>query len=139
MDALSGLRQTSHAKYATAVTGFVLAASIAAACSDRKAAGDHATLAASFITKAREWLMQSQQDSDVRFKVEHIIYAQAYLDAARSIASDVSIERASKIHIRAFVKQLEKDYDAAMRLVRRKSTDDVPVNSTPRRKPISIV
>jgi hypothetical protein len=125
MKNLHQLHTTPIGKNAVMVVAFVTVASFLGSCSDKRAAGDASTQAAMLIDKAREWLAQSKQDSDNLYKFQHLMFATAYTNAARQLAPDDAIERASKTHVRSLVKQLEQDTDAVMRQLQRK-----PVSSS---------
>lgn len=59
------------------------------------------------ISQSISWHNQSQQDSDPLFSFKHSIYAISYLNAARDLVSDATIQKVSGIDVHETLKSLE--------------------------------
>jgi hypothetical protein len=81
------------------------------------------------MSQASKWHTTSRQDMDPVINLIHADYALAYANVARSLASEVALEKTSGIKIRDFVYQLESDQKKAVQNL---------VSQCPSLKPIGI-
>ncbi len=80
------------------ITGFFILAVILKFV-EQKSRGHDEDIASSFIDQANKWYNMSLQDKQSVYGMQHVDYAIAYLNAARHIASDTSLERSTGLDI----------------------------------------
>ena len=69
------------------------------------------------VKTAARWSAVSDQDSNPMLKLLHATYASAYINAARSLASDADLERVSKVRIDELFSQVGSQQQAAIQKV----------------------
>ena len=103
---------SSSSKYvrsALLVTGVFLAICILASLSDRRTTDDPGRLSKDLMTQTYAWMDAAAQDGDPLTRWQHLSLAKSYLTVCRHVASDASIERASRTHVRALAKRVESE------------------------------
>lgn len=73
--------------------------------------------AADAVRQALRWLQTSQQDTHALTQWQHAALAQAYLNVARRMASDATIERSTRTHVRALSKRIDVQLQKSMSAV----------------------
>lgn len=66
---------------------------------EQKSGGHDENMASTFVDQANKWYSMSLQDKQSVYSMQHVDYAIAYLNAARHIASDTSLERSTGLDI----------------------------------------
>lgn len=100
---------SSVLKSAVIVSGMVVMMSFASNVSDKRSGEDNGSITSDLVKQAMQWLDAALQDTDPLTRWQHLSYAKAYMNVCRHIASDAAIERASRTHVRAIVKRIDKE------------------------------
>lgn len=81
------------------------------------------------VSEAQQWYDISTQDQNLQIKAQHVAFAHAYLQAARHVADDASLERLTKIDIHALHKSIEARQKSVSKDVARRcpKLKDLPV------------
>jgi len=61
------------------------------------------------MSQCDKFHMQSEQDTNSTLKYEHLVQAQAYLNVARRMASDATIEQHTRKNVRALSRKIESE------------------------------
>lgn len=78
-------------------------------------------VAKSLLDQSSRWYKMSLQDKNPIFSMQHLNYALAYLNAARSVSNDTNLERVSGIDVHKLSVQLDKHHLHVLREVSEKS------------------
>ena len=105
------------AQCAVASTTAILLICLAANISDRCAAESANHVGGAMAHQAMRWHDVSRQDRDAVVRLQHLSMSRAYVQAAQSVASDVSIERAS--HIRSITRAIDTDIVTTTQLLKK--------------------
>lgn len=108
---------TEVVRVAASVVAVVLVFSMIANASDRRAHDDPDGLAADIVRQSIQWLDMAAQDTDPMTRWQHLALAKAYLNVARNIASDATIERATQAHVRALSKRIEAEMHNSVQMI----------------------
>lgn len=68
-----------------------------------------------FVEQAKRWYAAAQQSSNATFTFQHCNYALAYLNAARYLVDDQTIERVTSLHVHRFSRAVEENQRKALR------------------------
>lgn len=83
-------------------------------CMCRTADGDTTTPGLHAARNARYWYDIARKDKDRRYRLQHMAYARSYLDAARSLVSDVRIERDLRTNVRSWLRKIDLDIEGSV-------------------------
>lgn len=75
---------------------------------EQRSRGHDENIASSFVDQANKWYSMSLQDKQSMYSLQHVDYAIAYLNAARHIASDTSLERSTGLDIHKFYRKVNE-------------------------------
>ena len=99
------------------ITAIVFVICIASTISDRRATDDPDGIAGDVMRQALHWTATAAQDTDPMTRWQHLALAKAYINVARQVASDVSIERASGRNVRSLSKRVEQEMQSSVSVI----------------------
>jgi len=100
---------------AATVVAAVVALSLITSMADRRGGGeDPDGVAADVVRQAVKWADTAAQDKDVLTRWQHLSLAKAYLNVGRHVASDATLERVSRTHVRALARRVDSELQETM-------------------------
>lgn len=94
------------------------------------------SIARNMLEQANYWYNMSSQDKSTQSKNQHIAYAVAYLNAARHITSDATLERLTGLDVHTLQTVIEREQKTQSKLLLQqcpKLSVDFPKHTTKRR------
>ena len=93
----------------------MVALSLITSMADRRGGGeDPDGVAADVVRQAVKWADTAAQDKDVLTRWQHLSLAKAYLNVGRHVASDATLERVSRTHVRALARRVDSELQETM-------------------------
>lgn len=104
----------------TVVLGTVVVATVARTTGDPRGKTFHRTIAKRvplIVSDSIRWYNTSEQDHDALTKLQHCLYATAFIKAAKHICSDQDIQRLTGVCVEEYINTLEQKRIAVTRLL----------------------